>query len=197
MTCICGGSIIEVESYMLVCESCGTINSMTKFVDDILFNNSYKYIDKCYKCVVHFKKYLKCIQDKSNSIVNDSILKMILNDIENGKAKDARESLKNHKMFSYYIHLPQIENRLFGTKPLNISYDNEKKLIDLFQKAEKQLRRLNKIENKKRKQILRFKPILKRLLIKIGLNEIADKIPELKSQAKRDEFNYYWSKVVF
>lgn len=195
MTCECGGDIIETDSYMFVCESCGQVSSMTRFVDDINFNVPLKFIDKGYKCVVHFKKYLKCIQDKSNSNIKDEILNTIMKEINSGKAKTARESLKNNKLFSYYIHLPQIENILFGKKPINISYENEKKLIKLFEKVEKQLRNINFNENKKRKQILRYKPILKRLLIKIGLNDLAENIPELKSKEKRDEFNYFWSKV--
>lgn len=194
MTCECGGDIIEI-SYMFVCDLCGQVSSMTKYIDDVNYSTSLKFIDRGYKCVVHFKKYLKCIQDKSNSYIKDEILNNIKKDLTSGKVKTARESLKNNKLFSYYIHLPQIENLLFGTKPIYISYENEKKLIKLFEKVEKQLRSINFNENKKRKQILRYKPILKRLLVKIGLNNIADQIPELKSKEKRDEFNYYWSKV--
>jgi len=192
-------NLVEMDSYMIVCTLCGVVQSYNYFVDEVVYDNNWlnqnNFTDKGYKCIIHFKKFLKCFQDKSNSYVRDDIIEMIKKDIANGKAYSVRESLKNHKLFSYYIHLPQIENRIFGKKPININYNDELKLIRLFLNVEKELRKINIMYFTKRKQILRYKQILKRLLYFIGLDEIANTIPDLVSKSKREEFNKIWSMV--
>lgn len=189
--------LVEMDNYMNVCTKCGVVQSYNYFVDENIYDsntlNQNNFIDKSYKCIIHFKKFLKCFQDKSNSYVRDEIINLIRNDIKNGVATTAKESLKRHKLFAYYIHLPQIEKRLFNKTPINITNDNEVKLIKLFLIVEKQLRRIN--YQTKRKQILRYRQILKQLLYYIGLNDIANSINELKSNEKRKEFYKIWSMV--
>lgn len=191
--------LVEMDGYMMVCIKCGVVHSYNYFVNEISYDYQYinntSFIDNGYKCIIHFKKFLKCFQDKSNSYVKDEIMMIIKNDIDNGIAKTPRESLKIHKLFSYYIHLPQIENRLFGKKPININYNDECKLIRLFIHVEKELRKINSLYFKNRKQILRYKQILKKLLFFIGLDNIANSIPDLISKHKREEFNKIWSMV--
>lgn len=118
---------------------------------------------------------------------------MIKTEIENDTSLTPRDVLHRNKLFSYYIHLPQIESRLYGKKPMKISYENENKLIKLFNIVEKQIRKFN--ATRKRKQILRYKPILKRLLCHIGLYNLANEIPDLKSKKAREFFDCYWSMI--
>lgn len=192
-------NLVEMDNFMIVCTECGVVQSFNYFVDEVSYDINYvnqnNFIDKSYKCIIHFKKFLKCFQDKSNSYVKNEIINMIKNDIANGTAINAKHSLKNHKMFSYYIHLPQIENRINGKKPIFISYDDECKLIRLFNLVEKELRKINLLYYTKRKQILRYKQILKKLLYFIGLDEIANTIPDLISKNKKEEFNKIWSMI--
>lgn len=178
-------NIIFVDSYLFVCENCGAVQPFRVFVKE-KDNNFIQYQEQPYKCSYYFKRILRCLQDKSNSKIPEEIVNILKN-----TDRKPRDVLKEYKLFHLYILLPQIEYVYRDKKPIKLTESQESQLIEMFNSVEKQIR--NKYP--KRNQILRYKPILKKLLEKIGLFEISEIIPDLRTKKSKKEFNRIWSEI--
>lgn len=180
---ICNGDVILCDNYYYVCTSCGTVQRFNYFVpekyDDLI-------IKPPYKCITYFRRILKCMQNKTNSTIPKFIIDL-LNDKKNRKLTP-REILKKNKLFQFYILLPVIEETYLKKKPSQLSEHEEIQLCKYFQKIEKKIRKMYP----NRKQILRYKPILKKLLLKIGRDDIAKTLPDLKSEKAKQQFDIIW-----
>lgn len=184
----CNGEIILCDNYYYVCTSCGTVQKYNYYVpekfDDLI-------IKPPYKCITYFRRILKCMQNKTNSTIPNFIIDL-LNDKRNRKLTP-REILKKNKLFQFYILLPIIEETYYNKKPKQLNDHEEILLCKYFQRIEKKVRKMYP----NRKQILRYKPILKKLLYMIGRDDIANTLPDLKSEKARIQFETIWNTLNF
>ncbi len=173
-------NIILQDDLYYVCINCGCVQDRQVYVCD-----KFEYqVDIVYNCTTYFKRLIKALQNKCRSNIPSYVYYLI--NINNGLSPF--EVLRKYRLFNFYILLPQIENTLYHKEPIKIDLEDERKLISLFCKVEKQIRK----NYPNRKQILRYKSIIKRLMIHIGLNDIASLIPDLKTKKAKKEFNKIW-----
>lgn len=180
----CKGEIILADNYYYVCTTCGVVQRYNYYVLEKFEELPTKFP---YKCITYFRRILKCMQNKTNS----TIPKYIFDLIDKHTTLTPRQVLKKYKLFQFYILLPIIEQTIINKKPILLTDDEERVLCKFFQRIEKQIRR----KYPQRKQILRYKPILKRLFIIIGRVDLANLMNDLKSEKARKEFNKIWDSL--
>lgn len=189
----CGSKDMILSDYMLICTQCGTVNNMNFLVDDKPINNlTNHYIhSNSYKCTNYFKRLIRCMQDKSNTKIKDDLIELIKyeNKIYN---MTTFEILKKHKLFKYYIHIPQIDNLLYGIIPSKINQNDELKLYEMFYVVLVCVRK--NLPN--RSQCVRYKPVLKFLFQIIGRYDIASLIPDVKTKKAKSDFKKILNVIV-
>lgn len=179
----CRSIDLILSEYMLICVDCGTVNNMTYLVDDrCVYQNSY-INSNSYKCTNYFKRLIRCIQDKSNTKIKDDIIDLIISENKEFHT-NTFEILKKYKLFKYYIHIPQIDNILFGIKPIKLSQNDELKLYEMFFTVLICVRK----NMPNRSQCVRYKPILKLLFQLISRDDIANLIPDIKTKKATNDF---------
>lgn len=186
----CFSSDLIFADYMLVCISCGSVNNMNFYV-----NNSYE--DNCierynsYKCMNYFRRIVRCLQDKSHTQIKDDIIELIKKEKEKNNLSTF-ETLKKHKLFSYYIHIPQINRMLYNIDPPTIKHNDELKLYGMFHEILICVRK----HFPNRAHCVRYKPVLKKLFQMINRDDLADIIPEIKTKRAKDDFNKIWDTIM-
>lgn len=179
----CGSTDLIFSEYMLICTDCGTVNNMTYLVDDRSVYQNLLTKSNSYKCTNYFKRLIRCMQDKSNTRIKDELIELIK--IENAQHKITTfEILKKHKLFKYYIHIPQIDSLLFGIQPTRLTQNDELKLYEMFYVVLVCVRR----NMPNRSQCVRYKPVLKLLFQLIGRYDIAKLIPDIKTKKAKNDF---------
>lgn len=181
--CNCDNECVFLE-YYYVCTTCGVVQDYIHFIPERGLNLYYPIP---YKCSAYFKRILRCLQDKCLSVINTEILYLI----KKHHDMTPREVLKKYKLFHMYIHLPQIERLINKKQPINLTQNEERILNIYFDEIVDKLRRFYP----ERKQILRYKQILKILFKKIGRDDLAQLIPDLKSKKAITDFNIIWSSI--
>jgi len=185
----CGSEeIIFVDGYMYICEKCARVQPYTHYVNEVDNRKTYHMRRRTpYQCTTYFKRILRCLQCKSLS----NIPKYVIDMIKDNPDIDVRTLLRDKKLFHYYIYIPELSYYYRNIKPIHLTYEEEDKLIKLFNNVEKQIRKLNPGCS----QILRYRQILKKLLIKIGREDISELIPELRTKRGKKEFDEKWKLV--
>ena len=128
------------------------------------------------------------MQDKGKGNIPPKIIELI----NENPGLSIKEVLKANKMFDYYIIIPQIEYVLNKKKPPSLTCDEENKLLDLFSKV------VDQIHEKfpERKQILRYRPILRKHLPMINRRDLLKVIPQFKNKSSIKSFDRVWSQIV-
>lgn len=189
--CECNSPDLIIADHMLVCMSCGTVNEMKFYVNDYYINFESIERNNTYKCINYFKRIIRCLQDKSNTNIKEDIIDLIKLEY-NKNNLSTYETLKKHKLFGYYIHIPQINRMLYNVKPIIINPNDEIKLYSLFYDILKVVRK--KFPN--RSHCVRYKPVLKKLFHIINRDDIAHMIPDIKTKRAKDDFNNIWNAVI-
>lgn len=178
---------LEDSDSLLVCVSCGTVQPYIRFVresNDIGYGSYTKVYNGC----TYFKRVLRCLQDKSNSTIPEHIIKEIIDNPD----QDPKLILSKYKLFHLYILLPHLHYIYRNKKPVNLSENEEELLLQLFSKVDRYIRNTYP----ERSQILRYNQILKKLLIIINREDVALRIPDLKTKKARNEFNRIWNNLL-
>ena len=67
------------DDCVISCMDCGSVQPFKIFVSERNYDmiNEFRYNPTYYKCITHFKKYLKCLQNLSKTFINHDIMTLI------------------------------------------------------------------------------------------------------------------------
>lgn len=184
-------NLLFCEGYMWVCTECGIVQDYVHFVEEHI-NDDMKYHikkDPKYKCITYFKRVLRCMQDKSKGKIPDEILQLVRNEPD----LTIREVLKKHKLFDYYIRIPQIDYMINKNTSFSLTNEEEDKLNKLFIVVANEVHR----KFPDRNQIIRYRPILRKLLPMIGREDLLAFVPDLKNKNSIKRFEEVWAQIDF
>ncbi len=103
-----------------------------------------------------------------------------------------RAYLKKLGLNKYYEHAPHILCRLNGKQPPIISQDTEEKLRRMFKEIQEPFM---KVCPKNRKNFLSYSYVLHKFVELLGLDELKEQFPLLKSREKLHQQDLIWKDI--
>ena len=168
----------------------------------LIFNDTHKiwsdyignYIDIC-------NEWLSQFQAKESTDIPDKVYDKLILEIKKERIvnmkhithKKIRSYLKKLKLNKYYEHIPHIVNRLNGVPPPKISKEVEEKLRSMFREIQDPFM---KVCPKNRKNFLSYSYVLHKFVQILGLHELTQYFPLLKSSEKLYRQDIIFSDII-
>jgi len=154
--------------------------------------HAYYKMKKCYSRAVHLARIIKKINctsksKKDNLDMNLIIKKYKLN--KNDSINIVRKKIKDHKINHYIIMQYYNPNYIF------INYELQHNIFKIYNQITKIFYdNLSKIYN--RKNFLNNFYVLKKILIMLHYNNLADRIQDLKIKKNIEKYNIIWNDII-
>ncbi len=145
-------------------------------------------------------EWLSQFQAKESTDIPDEVYDKLMLEIKKERISDMkkithkkiRSYLKKLKLNKYYEHIPHIVNRLNGVPPPKISKEVEEKLRSMFKEIQEPF---IKVCPKSRKNFLSYSYVLHKFVELLGMYELKQYFPLLKSKEKLYQQDILWKKI--
>lgn len=184
------------------CPSCGEIS---KYQDSQ--NNRGEYSEEvevlspfAYKRINHFKEWISTLIAREGVGPPQEVIDKLLRELKMDKVEKREEVteerikgyLKKLKYSKLYEHIPSIIFKICGVPPPQISPKLEAKLIEMFQQIQTPF---EKHAPKGRKNFLSYSYTIHKMLELLKQNQLANKLPLLKSREKLHQQDVIWEGI--
>ena len=184
-----------------VCNSCGAgqrveaDNEKADYREVLVESNYYAY-----KRINHLRECLNQWQGKENTFIPDEVYDSIIVELKKERIKNLatltpkimRALLRKLKLNKFYEHIPQILMKLTNRPPLKISKDIEEKLCEMFLQLQQPFA---ECAPEGRKNFMSYSFTINKLTNLLGLYEIQEYFPLLKSREKLREQDRIWKAI--
>ena len=200
---------LELSEGRYVCYNCGVIDyvmmdsNKPSFKDPLPEVSTFSYMRKN-----HFKEWLAQFQAKESKSFPKEIIDEIrleikkerITDLSKITRKKIKQYLKKLGYNKYYEHVPYIRFKITGISPPKISESVEKTLIYMFNEIQQPFMEIcdkYKVQNNKQKRanFLSYSYVLNKLVELLGLYELKEYFPLLKSRDKLHEQEQIWKYI--
>lgn len=203
--CYNSSSLRSIENeYTKRCSICGYSSSSYVHTENNQGSTQIKHkvqretSSNTYKRVNHMKYWLKRIQGKEKLNIDRCTLESIRDEVQQRHIThldydSMRSILKHLKLQSYYNNTYAIIRCISGETLVDLSYDQEKKLVDMFIQLQEPF-----YENHKeftRVNMLGYAYIISKLCEILGWHDLAQCMPMMKSARKIHEQDIIWKRI--
>ena len=201
--CVVDLQLIHNEG-ILVCPECGYCTEVLIDSEKPSFRDPPPEVSYfAYKRINHFNEWLSQFQAKESTEIPAEIYELIMvemkkeriTDVNKLTKKKIREYLKKLKLNKYYEHIPHIIYKLNNQKVPLISKDLEEKLRHMFREIQAPFMKVKNIRQKTRKNFLSYSYVLHKFVELLGLDELKESFPLLKSREKLHQQDQIWKDI--
>lgn len=183
-----------------VCKKCGEIENI--IIESEIPNYKETGNEKPaypYKRINHLIECLNQLQAKETTDIPDEVYECIkqelkkrkINDVSNLSVTILRIILKKLKLNKYYEHVSHIKSKITGTQAPMLG-KNEALIIQMFKMTQEPF---EKYRPKERKNYIHYGYLLRKILQLLGLTDLMEYYPLLKSRDKLRILDKIWEKI--
>lgn len=187
-----------------VCESCGTTVPYQDFGLQLYVNtstfNGELVTQFPYKRVNHFREWIAQVQGKENTTIPDSVIIQLMKELKKERVYDEKNIthdkikryLKMNGLSKYYEHIPTIISRICRRDKIDIPFETEQKLVEMFCEIQEPFERYRP---KERVNFISYSYCLNKLCFLVGRPDLATMFSLLKSRTKLRVQDEIWEKI--
>ena len=200
------GMLIQPTDSTIQCRHCGfcRYDPVLLAAPSYRINRTARPTMTLYKRINHFNDWISQFQAKESITVPSEVYAAIVAEIYKSRAhqrqrgrraissRDLRRVLRKLGFNKYYEHLPRIMHRLQGTQPPTISQETEEQMRFMFRQIQEPFMRHSP---QTRKNFLSYSFVLRKFVGLLGLQDLEDSFPLLKSRSKLYQQDVIWRKI--